>query len=377
MRLSWRSRSCSRSCLRPGWRLRRSPRASPGSALAPASAISGYDISWPQCGRPYPTTGSFGIVGVNNGIVYSANPCLADELAWAGGAAGELYANTANPGPALSTHWPAGQASPRYCDPSNLDSAACAYDYGYNAAADSFGDAVAAYASLGLAGSPAGTRWWLDVETSNSWRSDVSLNVAALKGAVGYLTSAGVSAIGFYSTQRQWNVITGGSGMFAGNVELGRRCRRTPRPRYRCVRRRVHERRSRARPVRDGRVRRRRSLRRRRRSPGRDVDRRVARQFVGRGRPDAAVRRDCARSVRRSHEPPACRVLVGVGWRSGQRGRAVHRGFLGRRPVHGHRVERRCQRLGDAHDHARTGLRGFRQPAIRGDDAAVRRRPTR
>jgi hypothetical protein len=190
----------------------------PGSALAPASAISGYDISWPQCGRPYPATGSFGIVGVNNGIVYSANPCLADELAWAGGAAGELYANTANPGPALSTHWPAGQASPQYCDPTNLDSAACAYDYGYNAAADSFGDAVAAYASLGLESSPAGTRWWLDVETSNSWRSDVSLNVAALKGAVGYLTSAGVSAIGFYSTQRQWNVITGGSGTFARNV---------------------------------------------------------------------------------------------------------------------------------------------------------------
>jgi hypothetical protein len=188
----------------------------PGSAaVTAAAATTGYDISWPQCGRPYPTNAAFGIVGVNNGIVYSANPCLADEVAWAGGAAAELYANTANPGPALSTHWPTGQTTPQYCDPSNLDSAACAYDYGYNAAADSFSDAVAAYTSLGLVGSAAGTRWWLDVETSNSWRSDVSLNVAALRGAVGYLSGAGVTTIGFYSTQQQWNTIAGGTVAFA------------------------------------------------------------------------------------------------------------------------------------------------------------------
>jgi hypothetical protein len=188
----------------------------PSTALTTASATTGYDISWPQCGGLYPTNAAFGIVGVNNGIVYSANPCLADELAWAGGTGAELYANTANPGPALSTHWPAGQTSPEYCDPANLDTAACAYDYGYNAAADSFADAVGAYASLGLAASPAGARWWLDVETSNSWRSDTSLNVAALRGAVGYLASAGVASVGFYATQQQWNAITGGTAVFAG-----------------------------------------------------------------------------------------------------------------------------------------------------------------
>src|SRR5207247_1390297 len=62
----------------------------------------GYDISWPQCGGAYPSNPAFGIVGVNKGIVFSPNPCLASEIRWGGGAAAQLYANTGNPGPALS-----------------------------------------------------------------------------------------------------------------------------------------------------------------------------------------------------------------------------------------------------------------------------------
>ena len=191
----------------------------PGAAaLTTATATPGYDISWPQCGRPYPTNAAFGIVGVNNGIVYSANPCLADELAWAGGAAAELYANTGNPGPALSTHWPVGQASPgiaipRTSTPQRAPSTTATTRQPTRSATRS-----RRMRHSGSAGSPAGTRWWLDVETSNSWRSDVSLNVAALRGAVDYLTAAGVTSIGFYSTQQQWNAITGGSTVFAGNA---------------------------------------------------------------------------------------------------------------------------------------------------------------
>ncbi len=178
----------------------------------------GYDISWPQCGAPYPSNPAFGIVGVNAGIVFSPNPCLASELVWAGGARAGLYANTGNPGPALSKHWPVGQTSPRICDPANTDTADCAYDYGYNAAADSFSDAAAAFNALGLTESPASSSWWLDVETQNSWRSDVALNVASLQGATRYLSSVGVATIGFYSTQYQWNIITGGTNAFAGNA---------------------------------------------------------------------------------------------------------------------------------------------------------------
>jgi len=186
-----------------------------GTSLA-AATTPGYDISWPQCGGPYPANPAFGIVGVNKGIVFSPNPCLASEVTWAGGTSAALYANTGNPGPALSTHWPTGQTSPQVCSATTPDTAACAYDYGYNAASDSYADAVSAFTALGLSGTPAGSPWWLDVETSNSWRSDVSLNVAALSGAVNYLGSvARVASLGFYSTGYQWSVITGGTATFA------------------------------------------------------------------------------------------------------------------------------------------------------------------
>jgi hypothetical protein len=187
-----------------------------GTGASLAATAPGYDISWPQCGGPYPADPAFGVVGVNKGIVYSPNPCLASEVTWAGGAGAGLYANTANPGPALSSHWPTGQTSPRVCSAANPDTAECAYDYGYNAAADSYADAVAAFSALGLTESPADSPWWLDIEISNSWRSDVALNVAALSGAVDYLGSVvHVPSLGFYSTSDQWGVITGGTSTFS------------------------------------------------------------------------------------------------------------------------------------------------------------------
>jgi hypothetical protein len=183
----------------------------------------GYDISYPQCGGPFPRGAAFGIVGVNGGRVYSSNPCLGtgggpSQLAWAGRNA-ELYANTGNPGPALSSFWPDGQTSPRQCNTAanpGRDTEECAYDYGWNAARHSYATAVAAHVALGWAPrgatrTPVENRWWLDVETSNSWRRDTSLNVAALRGAVDYLESVDVASIGFYSTGVQWGAITGGT----------------------------------------------------------------------------------------------------------------------------------------------------------------------
>lgn len=64
-------------------------------------------------------------------------------------------------------------------------------------------------------GQPAASAWWLDVETSNTWRSDTSLSVAALQGEVAYFSSvAHVAKLGIYSTQYQWNQIAGGSSAF-------------------------------------------------------------------------------------------------------------------------------------------------------------------
>jgi len=187
-----------------------------------------FDISYPQCGSSFPANAEFGIVGVNNGIVFSANPCLSTgdgppELAWAGGVRAQFYANTGNPGPDLSTRWPSNQTSPRQCNTSAVpgsDTADCAYDYGWNAAADSYRTAVSAYVSLGLApagatSTPSPNVWWLDVEIINSWQPDTTLNVAALQGEVAYLQSVSTAGIGFYSTQYQWNQITGGTSDFS------------------------------------------------------------------------------------------------------------------------------------------------------------------
>jgi len=170
---------------------------------------TGYDVSYPQCGQSLPTNVSFAIVGVNNGIVFSVNPCLSSQLAWAKRyeAVPILYANTANPGPALSSHWPTGQTAPKVCSASDSDSAACAYDYGWNAAADSYADAARAGASA--------SEWWLDVESANSWESNTANNVAELQGEVAYFQSQGVTTVGFYANSNDWRTITGGTTAFA------------------------------------------------------------------------------------------------------------------------------------------------------------------
>jgi hypothetical protein len=200
-----------------------------GPALAkprpqPAPSPATYDVSYPQCGSTLPSGATGGIVGVNDGIVFSANPCLASQWSWASKQTPylpALYANTGNPGPAYSSHWPAGQQTPQVCDGSN--SSACAYDYGYNAARDSYADAAA----VGI-GTPSAYTWWLDVETGNSWETLESAygqtatakanDVAALQGEVAALKDNGVQTVGVYSTSYQWGQITGGTGsLFAAN----------------------------------------------------------------------------------------------------------------------------------------------------------------
>jgi hypothetical protein len=181
--------------------------AAPQSAKA---STTGYDISYPQCSSAFPSGQAFGIVGVNGGRAYTGNPCLATEYAWASSSTSSsqphvsFYLNTGNPGPTASTHWPApGTTTPRPCDGSW--SANCAYDYGWNAAQDSFNGAAAA---AGLAPAKA-SPWWLDVETANSWSTDTTTNHADLEGAVARLKSLGVGTVGIYSTASMWAQITG------------------------------------------------------------------------------------------------------------------------------------------------------------------------
>ncbi len=81
------------------------------------------------------------------------------------------------------------------CD--RQDDACIAYNYGYNAAKDSFQ----------YAGSQSKT-WWLDIEDSNSWSPRTWQNAQVIQGAIDFLQSKRIT-IGVYSSERQWNAIAG------------------------------------------------------------------------------------------------------------------------------------------------------------------------
>lgn len=180
------------------------------SIAADAASSVGYDISWPQCPSNFPRGGAFGVVGVNDGIAWSENPCLTSEFRWAASRPGAaaLYMNTADPGP-QSSHWNLGGPSAASCDPANTDTqsaayAACAYDYGWNTAKDALTVEASAVTTA------ASRVWWLDVETTNTWDGSGSANARDIQGSLDYLRSAGVTTIGVYSTATQWQSITGG-----------------------------------------------------------------------------------------------------------------------------------------------------------------------
>jgi hypothetical protein len=178
-----------------------------------ATSGSGNDVSWPQCGRPLPEGQAFAVVGVNNGLANTTNPCLATELSWAASSKGgtaqplvALYVNTANPGTAGSW-WPSSNSyggttvsNPYGQCTSGSVGAACSYMYGYAKAYDD--------ANIRGVGNPGKYTWWLDVETGNSWSTDKAANRADLEGMAAYFTGIGAST-GLYSTATQWNQIAG------------------------------------------------------------------------------------------------------------------------------------------------------------------------
>lgn len=188
-------------------------------AAAKAATKTGYDISYPQCGRSYPTGQRFGVVGVNGGLANDANGCLRRELVWAQSSGGlasppqapaSLYINTADPGPAQGvTDWPhSGTNSYGTCR--GRWSRACAYLYGQQRATYSYN--LVSAINPGIAST---APWWLDIETSNTWATSSKLgykglNIAAIQGFISGLYSVGAAApVGIYSTASQWEVITG------------------------------------------------------------------------------------------------------------------------------------------------------------------------
>jgi hypothetical protein len=179
-----------------------------------SSPTTGYDASYPQCSGSYPSNPLFGIVGVDGGLANDANRCLSGELQWARDTPGKkrpkqpplsLYVDTSNPGGHHVADWPSGGTAPAYGACNSLLTNACSYLYGEQRAAYSY-HLVAALDSVAAKTAP----WWLDVELMASWARTYQLNVAALQGFIAGLRNAGAAGpIGIYSTDTEWNDITG------------------------------------------------------------------------------------------------------------------------------------------------------------------------
>jgi hypothetical protein len=183
-----------------------------------AATPVGNDISYPQCGKALPSGQAFGIVGVNNGLANTTNPCFGAELGWATKSSGAtsqpraaLYVNTANPGLAGSW-WPTSNNYPTATSPvpnpygtcSGGDDAACAFVYGYAKAYDD--------AQSRVVTNPQSYFWWYDVETTNSWEANTAANRADLEGMTYYFTQVLHAGVGIYSTTYQWGTIVGSVG---------------------------------------------------------------------------------------------------------------------------------------------------------------------
>jgi len=166
-----------------------------GMAVDPAPRLfartqHGYDISFPQCGKTYPSLPfDIAIVGVNGGKAFTTNPCLVDQATrWATPDKLDVYLNLNRPPPGYPSACP------------TTDRACLAQTFGRDAAQAS----IATARSVGL--QP--RLWWLDIETLNTWDPDTSLNALTIQGAVDALQEAGL-AVGIYGTRYQWGLITG------------------------------------------------------------------------------------------------------------------------------------------------------------------------
>ncbi len=158
---------------------------------------TGYDISWPQCGHAYPAAPhAVTVVGINDGDMYTNNPCFASEAAWAGPTL-TVYVNADGlpPDNASGLTGPAGTCSV-------ADISCRSYNWGANAAAYDVQAVADAHVNPRM--------WWLDVELDPTWRSDTSSNARVVRGLLDGMNAHG-KLVGIYSNHYQWTAITGGA----------------------------------------------------------------------------------------------------------------------------------------------------------------------
>ena len=124
-----------------------------------------------------------------------------------------VICKSGNPGGLGTASWPKGGTNV-YGKCTGSNSAACAYQYGWNLA---FVDATRPGLVI-----PGMFKWWLDVETVNSWDTGsegMARNAADLEGMTAYFEGLGAH-VGIYSSGTMWATIVGES--VGGSSNLSR-----------------------------------------------------------------------------------------------------------------------------------------------------------
>lgn len=171
------------------------------------SSTLGYDLSYNTVAYPAESFG-FAVVGVTGGKAFVRNARIFSEYQWTRSAtktAASLYMNLNAP---YGSTVVANITTPKTCPPRAVGSSATSteptacegYNYGYNAASDSYTYATGAGVTSLL--------WWLDIEEANSWSDDPSVNDATIQGAIDYLNSKNIR-VGIYSVPFMWENIAG------------------------------------------------------------------------------------------------------------------------------------------------------------------------
>jgi hypothetical protein len=192
------------------------PKPTPTKPAAAAIPV-GSDVSDPQGAGPYSAKQAFGIVGVNWPNAAKANPYRTTEIDWALGTTGktaqpkvQLYVLGAEPGKAAASTWPKTNTASNgkvvtnpYGKCANTDSTACTFIYGYNLAVH----------DTAFVSHPTNYRWWLDIETAETWQTNTTAghqrNEAAIEGMLAAFKAAKIATVGIYSTGYQWGRIAG------------------------------------------------------------------------------------------------------------------------------------------------------------------------
>ena len=161
----------------------------------PAST-SGYAISWPQCGKRYPTAPyDFGIIGVTGGYSFNYNPCLHSEYKWAKNAKYEpsFYIN-------LDYPIPISKSLIQSFNCGVNDEECIAYNYGYETGKKAYEYALSQQAISNI--------WWLDVQIVSRWSKNKMINSQVVLGAVNFFKDNNLK-VGLSTTPYQWNTVVG------------------------------------------------------------------------------------------------------------------------------------------------------------------------